>query len=83
MSSLKPRTRYELIKERASRVGLDYDTWSPGDGVTRHRFGRPYATEIEPDYFGMDKAYTALGAKEAETFLRGCEVALSLPRRAT
>ena len=54
------------LREHAKRVGLYIDTYSPGDGVTRYRFF------LEPtDYFAGNGIYTALGRKEANTFVRG------------
>jgi hypothetical protein len=54
------------LRYNASRVGLFIDSYSPGDGVTRYRFF------LQPtDYFAGDGIYTALGKKEAETFVNG------------
>jgi hypothetical protein len=53
----------------ADKVGLSIDTWSPGDGLTRYRF---FPQQDCPDYFGSSgRLYTALGIKEAETWLSG------------
>ena len=52
--------------EEAQKFGLYMDSYSPGDGVTRYRFF------AEPsDYFGGRGIYTALGAKERDTFISG------------
>ncbi len=60
-------TRNEM-EERAEAMGVHVRTWSPGDGVTRYRF----FTDPNNDYFGPDSGlYTALGLKEAITFIRG------------
>jgi hypothetical protein len=54
------------LRSNAARVGLHFDTYSPGDGVTRYRFF------LQPtDYFAGNGIYTALGKKEAETFVAG------------
>lgn len=63
------KTRMEELEEEARRVGLYVTSYSPGDGVTRYRFTREPA-----DYFaasGANKLYTALGLKEARTFIEG------------
>lgn len=61
------KTRLEELEELAKERGLYVRTWSPGDGQTRYRFFK------EPSgYFGPhDGIYTALGLKEARTFLAG------------
>ncbi len=54
----------------AKQYELVVKTWSPGDGVTRYRF--VFGPEKSGmDYFSSDHIYTALGLKEASTFLRG------------
>lgn len=61
-------TRKDLFY-KANQFGLHVETWSPGDGVTRYRFFSEPA-----DYFGGSdniKLYTALGIKEASTWLLG------------
>ena len=59
-------TRTDTLKARAASCGLLLCTYSPGDGVTR------YAPEGQC-YFGPDNGiYTALGYKEADTWLSGC-----------
>ena len=59
------------VVEEATLCGLLCCTWSPGDGVTRYRFFREPATKGQ-DYFGPgDGIYTALGSKEALTWLDG------------
>lgn len=50
----------------AASLGLHVASYSPGDGVTRHRvFTEP------KDYFSGDGIFTALGLRELEVFLRG------------
>jgi len=56
-----------------SSVGLYFDDWSPGDGVTRYRF----FTKPDQDYFAGDGLYTALGWKEACIFADGFLTAVS------
>jgi hypothetical protein len=51
----------------AEQAGVKVDSYSPGDGVTRYRF---FTTE-PAEYFGGRGIYTALGAKEAMTFIAG------------
>ena len=59
-------TRLEELR-KSLPVGWGVDTWSPGDGVTRYRF-----FDREPHgYFAGRGVYTALGIKEAETFVAG------------
>ena len=56
------------LSDEARGNGLYLDTYSPGDGVTRYRF----FTEPDNDYFGPGHGiFTALGRKEAQTFLTG------------
>ena len=55
------------LETRARQVGVNVDTYSPGDGVTRYRF----FINGEKDYFEAGGVYTALGFKEAETWLAG------------
>ena len=67
MTTIK-RTRKQWLDHDAERLGLFVRTWSPGDGITRYRF----FTNAKNSYHGPDNGiYTALGIKEAETFLAG------------
>lgn len=67
-SDLKIKVRRAWMLEDAANAGLFVRTYSPGDGVTRYRF----FTDPHNDYFGpANGIYTALGIKEAETFVRG------------
>jgi len=63
---MRGRTRKETI-ELAEAWGLHVSEYCPGDGVCRYRFF------TEPsDYFGPKNGiYTALGLKEAKTFING------------
>jgi hypothetical protein len=55
----------------ADRCGLSVATYAPGDGVTRYRFFDG-PTRHKQDYFGPGNGiYTALGRKDAETFIAG------------
>lgn len=66
-------TRLEQLEQDAKEVGYTVRTYSPGDGITRYRFFR--LADIEPTgqtYFGpRNGVYTALGLKEARTFIAG------------
>lgn len=57
----------------AAAVGLSVATSRPGDGITRWRF---FTAPGPADYDQGGSWYTALGIKEAETFLRGYEAAI-------
>ena len=59
-------TTEKSVRDEAERVGIAVSTWSPGDGITRYRFG----TE---GYDGADGDYTALGSTQAMVYLRGYE----------
>lgn len=63
----------ELIATAHTR-GFIVSTWSPGDGLTRYRFF-PESSPAGQDYWGPNSAvYTALGIKEAFTFICGVGV---------
>ena len=65
-------TRREELVWDAAAIGLLVKTYSPGDGVTRYRFFEH--APLGQDYFGPnDGVYTALGLKEARTYLAGRE----------
>ena len=65
-------TRDDLRAE-CERHGFTFDTYSPGDGVTRYRFftvsalGRRFGY----DYFAGRGDFTALGLAEAQTYALG------------
>jgi len=65
------RTTKRHVENLARTLGLAFDTWSPGDGATRYRFGLPGEPD---DYFAMHALFTCLGPKEAFAFLRGWAV---------
>lgn len=55
-------------------AGMHCATYSPGDGVTRYRFGPADPGSLadgSPDYFAMSAWYTCLGWKEASAYIRG------------
>ena len=54
------------LEEKARHAGLYVDHYSPGDGVTRYRF-----FDKPMDYFAGSGLFTALGRKEADTWLEG------------
>jgi len=71
---------YKEIQKAAKNVGLHCGTWSPGDGTTRYRFFAG-PTAKENSYFGPGHGiYTALGAKEASTFIAGFALGLGYRR---
>jgi hypothetical protein len=58
------------MSEHAAMSGLTCETWAPGDGVKRYRFFR--GAPAGQTYHGPDDGlYTALGRKDALTWLRG------------
>ena len=62
------QTRIEQLSSMAARMGLYVASYSPGDGVTRYKFFKKKGNS----YFGPGNGiYTALGIKEAKTFLSG------------
>ena len=66
----KKQTRLQELREFARSAGLTVETWSPGDGQTRYRFFKN--APKDQTYFGPDNGvYTALGLKEAWSFLSG------------
>jgi hypothetical protein len=66
----KRKSRREYLDEDATAVGLYVRTYSPGDGLTRYRFFKK--SKVKNSYFGPQNGiYTALGMKEAETWLAG------------
>lgn len=65
---MKRQTRIQELQSDAAKVGLWVCTYSPGDGVTRYRF----FDKPGNSYFGPGSGvYTALGYREACTFLAG------------
>ena len=63
--------RREHLSLKTRQAGLDLATWAPGDGATRYRFYDP-AQESTGGYFSVDRPlYTALGMKEAFTWIAG------------
>jgi len=62
------------MQSAANKVGWSIDTWSPGDGITRYGF----FDKVGQDYFGDGRLYTALGIKEARTFLTGLILGASI-----
>jgi hypothetical protein len=67
----RKKTRLQELRDYAQERGLSVHTWAPGDGVTRYRF---FELPEDPHqmYFGPATGiFTALGLKEAYTFLHG------------
>jgi hypothetical protein len=67
-------TRLQKLELDAHRAGFIVRTYSPGDGVTRYRFFRidDCPKGVGQNYFGpANGTFTALGLKEARTFIAG------------
>lgn len=62
------------LQQEAEKLGLTLHTHSPGDGITRYRF----CSEPADSFFAGNGAYTALGLKEACTFLEGVRIGKAL-----
>lgn len=58
-------------------AGLRVATYSPGDGVTRYRFFRDGEPGVRVGYYDDGSIYTALGAKEAISFVHGYSMGYS------
>ena len=63
--SEKRESKTQTIVRLAKSAGFDVHTYSPGDVVTRFRFGHG------DDYFSMQSSYTALGSAEALVYANG------------
>ncbi len=59
------------LHEAALDLGLVIGTYCPGDGVARYRFFQAAEGERLADYDQGNGIYTALGCKEAGTWLEG------------
>jgi len=71
----------EEVMNRAVDLGIYCATWSPGDGITRYRFFLSLEN-ADQNYFGPANGdFTALGAKEALTFLDGVKAGIELELR--
>lgn len=69
---MEKTTKQEMLA-LARWCGVNVETYSPGDGVTRYRFF------IEPtDYFAGSGMGTVLGLKDAVTWLRGYQAAMMI-----
>lgn len=69
LSKYITRITVRSVREAAAEVELRFTTWAPGDGEIRYRFHRPGApADYDADPHPL---YTALGAREALTWLRG------------
>jgi hypothetical protein len=58
------RDSEKSLRKTADRLGVPLSTYSPGDGVTRYRFGTA-------DYFAGHALATVLGAHDAGVWLDG------------
>lgn len=57
------------LKDICEQAGLQVKTWAPGDGMKRYRFA-PASLE-DWNYFKGGELFTAIGRKEALTFVQG------------
>lgn len=64
---MKTQTRLIELETNAGKVGLFIRTYSPGDGMTRYRF----FDNVNRSYDSGGEIFTALGLKEANTFVTG------------
>jgi hypothetical protein len=70
------------LQAASERVGLHVETYSPGDGVTRYRFFVLADMPVSQDYFGpTNGVHTALGIRQAESFVRSVTTARFLSGR--
>jgi len=69
----RTKTRLQELEEACAEANCFVKTYSPGDGVTRYRFfDLGHTNPKGQSYFGPDNGiYTALGMKEAWTFVYG------------
>jgi hypothetical protein len=56
----KKLSRLEELRADCAKVGLYFDTYSPGDNITRYRF----TCKKDTSYFSDSGIYTALGLKD-------------------
>ena len=63
----KKLSRLEELRADCAKVGLYFNTYSPGDNIPRYRF----TCNKDASYFSENGIYTALGLKEAVTFAAG------------
>lgn len=64
----QPRTRLDLLRDEAEKVGLTIACWNPQDKVgIRYRF----FNDGKESYNQGDGIYTALGFKQADIFVTG------------
>lgn len=63
------------VREAAKRAGVYVGTWAPGDGATRYAFFADgtvtAAGEWVADFHSGHELYSALGRKDALTWLAG------------
>jgi hypothetical protein len=68
-------TTEKEVQQEATRLGVPLSTYSPGDGITRYRFGGE-----SNEYFASSAWTTVLGARDALTWLAGYGHAASRAR---
>jgi len=66
------------IREMASRLGLDVECSSPGDGATRYTLGH---RDGAPHYGFHEIMHSVCGSREAYLVLRGYEAGLAVKKR--
>ncbi len=59
-------TTEKAVQAEAARLGVPLSTYSPGDGITRYRFGGE-----SNEYFASSAWTTVLGSHDAMTWLAG------------
>lgn len=63
-------TKQDALRSECEAAGFTFDTYSPGDGVTRYRFTK-LGVDGANDYFASFGDFTALGWKEALAYATG------------
>ncbi len=64
-------TRQDVLRTECEAAGFTFETYAPGDGLTRYRFWTLDPDHTTRGYFHAFGDYTALGWKEALTYATG------------
>ena len=59
------------LTELANLCGLEIDTYSPGDGITRYKVFRSNDPSTKGGYFAGDGIFRSIKRKEVLAFLNG------------